>query len=165
MQSPPRPQRHAAGIAATVVAVVVVIAVVAVVAAVVVTGEGGAHVYGLGRCGSAIRFDLTDFGPHTHSGRRDCLCGWRHPALNVEELYAGGSGSLAALPNHLRPSISVAVRTPAALGWRRRSSRIVSYTVGMVNFPFPEIEPEEHDWHDTNSDLRPIAGRRTPGSR
>lgn len=47
------------------VAVVVVIAVVAVVAAVVVTGGGGAHVYGLGRCGSAIRFDSTDFGPHT----------------------------------------------------------------------------------------------------
>ena len=88
MQSPPRPQRHAAGIAAAVV-VVVVVAVVAVV-----TGGGGAHVYGLGRCGSAISLALLGLkSPEALASAAPLL-----RSLNVAQPSLAGSGAANLFP-------------------------------------------------------------------
>jgi len=46
-------------------------------------------------------------------------------------------------PHLHQPSISVAVRTPAALRWRR-SSRPVSYAIGNVGFSFPAPERRQN---------------------
>ena len=96
------------------------------------------------------------------------------PPWQVEQIPGGfkvldASGQALAhlyareTPHLHQPSISVAVRTPAALRWRR-SSRPVSYAIGNVGFSFPGSERRENSIGGSpTGSLNPLGGGKCRG--
>ncbi len=96
------------------------------------------------------------------------------PPWQVEQIPGGfkvldASGQALAhlyareTPHLHQPSISVAVRTSAALRWRR-SSRPVSYAIGNVGFSFPGSERRQNPiGRSPTGSLNPLGGGKCRG--